>query len=102
MRAAAIREFRGALDHGFQQGIFFTTSSFTTEAVKEARRPGKVQVTLVDIAGLIGLLKSKALGVTPLGNDVWKVDQAYFDKFKQAGTIHSANKKLFTPSATAQ
>ena len=102
VQPAAIREFRGALDHGFQQGIFFTTSSFTTEAVKEARRPGKVQVTLVDIAGLIGLLKSKALGVTPLGNDLWKVDQAYFDKFKQAGTIHSANKKLFTASATAQ
>lgn len=69
---------------------------------KEARRPGKVQVTLVDIAGLIGLFKSKALGVTPLGNDIWKVDQAYFDKFKQAGTIHSANKKLFTASATSQ
>ena len=60
------------------------------------------RITLVDIAGLIGLLKSKALGVTPLGNDIWKVDQAYFDKFKQAGTIHSANKKLFTASATVQ
>ena len=32
------------------------------------------RITLVDIAGLIGLLKSKALGVTPLGNDLWKVD----------------------------
>jgi hypothetical protein len=72
------------------------------EAVKEARRPGKVQVTLVDIAELIGLLKSKGLGVTPLGNDIWKVDQTYFDKFKQASSVHSTNKKLFKASTMAQ
>lgn len=102
VQPAAIREFRGALDHGFQHGIFFTTSSFTAEAVNEARRAGKVQVTLVDIAGLIALLKSKGLGVTPLGNDVWKVDQAYFDKFKQASNVHSASKKLFKASSMAQ
>ena len=48
------------------------------------------------------VVSKEALGMNPLGNDIWKVDQAYFDKFKQAGTIHSANKKLFTPSATAQ
>lgn len=99
VQPAAIREFRGALDQGFQHGIFFTTSSFTAEAVKEARRPGKAQITLVDIAGLIGLLKTKGLGVTPVGNDVWKVDQAYFDKFKQASNVHSATKKLFSSSA---
>ena len=102
VQPAAIREFRGALDQGFQHGIFFTTSSFTVEAVNEARRSGKVQITLVDIAGLIALLKSKGLGVTPLGNDVWKMDQAYFDKFKQAGHVHSANKKLFKAKIPAQ
>ncbi len=102
VQPAAIREFRGALDQGFQHGIFFTTSSFTVEAVNEARRSGKVQITLVDIAGLIALLKSKGLGVTQLANDVWKVDQAYFDKFKQASNVHSANKKLFKAKTPAQ
>ena len=48
------------------------------------------------------VVSKEALGMTPLGNDIWEVDQAYFDKFKQAGTIHSANKKLFTASATVQ
>lgn len=101
VQPAAIREFRGALDQGFQHGIFFTTSSFTAEAVKEARRPGKAQITLVDIAGLIGLLKAKGLGVTSVGNDIWKVDSAYFDKLKQASNPHSANKKLFSASVAS-
>ncbi len=99
IQPSAIREFRGALDQGFQHGIFFTTSSFTSEAVNEARRPGKLQVTLVDVAGLISLLKTKGLGVTEVAKDVWKIDQAYFDKFKQASTPHKGSKNLFFSSA---
>jgi restriction system protein len=38
-----IQRFRGAMDGNIEKGIFFTTTSFTEEARREAKRPGKIE-----------------------------------------------------------
>lgn len=79
-----IRDFRGALDQGIQHGVFFTTSSFTIEAEKEARAPGKIPINLVDIDRLVDLLTEKQMGVATDGENNLKIDQKFFEKFKHA------------------
>jgi restriction system protein len=99
VQPAEIREFRGALDHGFQHGIFFTTSTFTIKAEEEARRPGQVPIQLVDISRLIELLKTKGLGVSPglsmVDEQAYAIDHAYFEKFKAKGLSGWDGKTLF-------
>ncbi len=80
-----VREFRGALDHGFQHGVFFTTSTFTVKAEEEARRAGQIPIRLVDISRLIGLLKTKGLGVSVVDKNNYTIHHAYFEKFKLTG-----------------
>jgi len=100
VQPAEIREFRGALDHGYQHGIFFTTSTFTVKAEEEARRAGQVPIQLVDISRLIKLLKDKGLGVTPglsmVDKQSYTVDYAYFEKFKAKGLSGWDGQSLFS------
>lgn len=95
VQPAEIREFRGALDHGFQHGVFFTTSTFTVKAEEEARRAGQIPIRLVDISRLIALLKSKELGVSKGDGATYKIHHAFFDKFKSTGTTGWESGPLF-------
>lgn len=99
VQPAAIREFRGALDRGYEHGIFFTTSTFTVKSEEEARREGQVPIQLVDISRLIKLLKDKGLGVTSGLSSVDKaacaVDHAYFEKLKAKGLSGWEGQSLF-------
>jgi restriction system protein len=79
-----IRDFRGSLDQGIQHGIFFTTSTFTTEAELEARAAGKIPINLVNIDRLIYLLKTKGMGVATCVEKQVQIDVAFFEKFKHA------------------
>lgn len=85
VQPAEIREFRGALDHGFQHGVFFTTSTYTLKAEEEARRAGQIPIQLVDISRLIKLLKAKELGLSMVDKHTYKIDHVYFEKFKAKG-----------------
>lgn len=96
VQPAEVREFRGALDHGFQHGVFFTTSRFTVKAEEEARRAGQIPIRLVDISRLIKLLKAKELGVAQVDNDKYIVHHEYFEKFKSKGTTGWGTKTLFS------
>ena len=96
VQPAEVREFRGALDHGFQHGVFFTTSTFTVKAEEEARRAGQIPIRLVDISRLIKLLKAKELGVAQMDKDKYVVHHAYFEKFKSKGTTGWGTKTLFS------
>lgn len=54
-----------------------TTSSFSTDAKKEASRDGAPPIDLVDGDGLVSLLKSLGLGIksvttTEVDNDWWE------------------------------
>lgn len=90
-----VREFRGALDHGFQHGVFFTTSTFTVKAEDEARRAGQIPIRIVDISGLIGLLKEKELGLSKQPGGSFLIDHAYFEKFKSTGLTGWEGNTLF-------
>lgn len=61
---AYIREFRGAMAVRADRGIFLATSTFSTEAKREAQREGAAPIELVDLNGLISLLADLGLGVT--------------------------------------
>jgi restriction system protein len=61
---AYIREFRGAMSNRADRGIFLATSTFSTEAKREAQREGAAPIELVNLDGLISLLAELKLGVT--------------------------------------
>ncbi len=46
------------------RGIFLATSTFSTEAKREAQREGAAPIELVDLDSLISLLAELRLGVT--------------------------------------
>lgn len=87
---------RGALDHGFQHGVFFTTSTFTLKAEEEARRAGQVPIKLIGLALLIKMLKDKQLGLIQQPDQTYQIHHPYFEKFKSTGTSGWTGKTLFT------
>lgn len=96
-----IREFRGALDHGFQHGVFFTTSTFTLKAEEEARRAGQIPIKFIGLALLIKMLKDKELGLTKQPDQTFQINYPYFDKFKSKGTTGWTGKTLFSKPHSA-
>lgn len=58
-----IDKFRGAIQGGFEQGIIFTTSKFTKEALGATRKPGAVPIILIDGNALIDIMIEKRFGV---------------------------------------
>jgi len=60
---AAIRDFRGAMAGRADKGIFITTGTFTTEAIKEATREGAQPIDLINGELLVTKLKMLGLGI---------------------------------------
>ena len=61
--ASEIRDFRGAMVGRADKGLFITTGTFTTGAVKEATRDGAPPIDLVDGDELADKLKELSMGV---------------------------------------
>jgi restriction system protein len=62
--AAAVRDFRGAMQGRGDKGLLVTTGTFTSDAKAEATRDGAPPIDLVDGARLCQLLKEYGLGLT--------------------------------------
>lgn len=75
-----VRDFRGAMAGRADKGIIITTGTFTSEAVKEARRDGVPPIELVDGEKLVSLFEALQLGVMP--KTVYEVDTAFFDNYR--------------------
>lgn len=58
-----IDRFRGAAQGDFEQGIFFTTSSFSPGAVSASIKRGAVPIILVDGESIVELMMEKGFGV---------------------------------------
>ena len=58
-----IDQFRGAIQGEYEQGVFFTTSKFTSGAKQISIKKGAVPVILVDGEGIVDLMIEKGLGV---------------------------------------
>jgi len=78
-----VRDFRGAIEGRAKYGLIFTTSSFTTSADVEARRPGATPIELVGLERLIELMAQDNIGVTKATEDetAYTVCQAFFDEY---------------------
>lgn len=81
--AEVVRDFRGAVDGRAKYGLIFTTSSFTSSAETEARRPGATPIELVGLERLIEIMRKHQIGVmqgstSPLNHEVI---QSFFDEY---------------------
>ena len=72
--ASDIRDFRGSLTNSIEKGVFITTSSFSSSAVKEAADPGKKQIDLIDGDELIDKMCALGLGL----KTTYTVDHEFF------------------------
>lgn len=61
--SGAIRDFRGAMVGRADKGLFITTGTFTSSAIKEATRDGAPPIDLVDGDQLADKLKELQLGI---------------------------------------
>jgi restriction system protein len=58
-----IDKFRGAIQGNFEQGLFFTTASFTKEAQEYSFRPGAVPIVLIDGPSIVDIMIEKRMGI---------------------------------------
>lgn len=60
-----LREFRGSLnEQGLSQGIFFTTSSFSSSALDFAKIPGAIPIMPFDGSRIVELMIEKQFGIS--------------------------------------
>lgn len=58
-----IDKFRGAIQGDFEQGIFFTTASFSDGAINVSIKRGAVPIVLVDGESIVEMMIKKGFGV---------------------------------------
>jgi len=58
-----IDKFRGASQGDYEQGLFFTTASFSEGAIQASIKRGAVPIVLVDGAAIVDLMIEKGFGV---------------------------------------
>jgi len=73
-----IRDFRGAMVGRADKGLFITTGTFTSAALKEATRDGAPPVDLVDGESLAEKLKELCLGVKTEMVEKISIDKEWF------------------------
>ena len=76
--ASDIRDFRGAMVGRADKGLFITTGTFTSAAVKEATRDGAPPIDLVDGEQLAEKLKEFKLGLTTEMIERVTIDKEWF------------------------
>jgi restriction system protein len=59
-----VDRFRGAIQGDYDQGVFFTTSTFSQGAIAVSIRRGAVPVVLINLEGIIDLMFFCGLGVS--------------------------------------
>ncbi len=77
--SSVITQLRGSAEVD-QRGLLITTSNFTKAAIKEAKAPNKIPVSLVDGERLLSLLIEHRLGIKSGTVTLHSVDTSYFDK----------------------
>jgi len=77
-----IRDFRGAMTGRADKGLLVTTSSFTREAIREARCDGAPPIDLISGEELLALLKQLQLGVKTELIENNTVDTEFFKRME--------------------
>ncbi|MBF2098104.1 MAG: restriction endonuclease [Gloeomargaritaceae cyanobacterium C42_A2020_066] len=80
VQAPDIQALRGALT-AHEQGIFITTSKFSSGAQEDAKKTGKVPISLIDGDLLLDLLIQHEIGVLVQRTMVYSLDKEWWDEF---------------------
>lgn len=75
-----IDEFRGAIQGEFEQGVFFTTSDFTTGATEVSLKKGAVPIILLNGQAIVDLMIQRGLGVERKNIYLYEIDEKVFPK----------------------
>ena len=73
-----IDKFRGAIQGEYEQGIFFTTSDFTTGATEVSLKKGAVPIILLNGQVIVDLMIQKGLGVERKPIYLYEIDEKIF------------------------
>ncbi len=58
-----VDKFRGAIQGEYEQGVFFTTSRFTRDAISASIRRGAVPIVLIDADGILDIMMQHGFGI---------------------------------------
>jgi restriction system protein len=75
-----IQRFRGAMGGHLDKGIFFTTKSFSEDAKREARAPGKVEIELVDLDRILEICERHQVGL--IDQKIFVPEPSFFERFR--------------------
>jgi restriction system protein len=76
-----IQRFRGAIGGHIAKGIFFTTTTFSEDARREARAPGKVEIELVDLDRILEICETYEIGL--IEQKILVTDPTFFERFRR-------------------
>lgn len=75
-----IQRFRGAIGGHIAKGIFFTTTTFSEDAKREARAPGKVEIELVDLDRILEICETYEIGL--IEQKILVTEPSFFERFR--------------------
>jgi restriction system protein len=79
--AEEIQRFRGAMDASVEKGIFFTTTGFTDDARRQARRAGYKEIELVDLERILSICEAYRIGLSE--QTILVPDPIFFERFRR-------------------
>jgi len=75
-----IQRFRGAIGSHIAKGIFFTTTTFSEDAKREAKAAGKVEIELVDLDRILEICETNQIGL--IEQKILVTDPSFFERFR--------------------
>jgi restriction system protein len=75
-----IQRFRGAIGSHIAKGIFFTTTTFSEDAKREARALGKVEIELVDLDRILEICEAYEIGL--IEQKILVTEPSFFERFR--------------------
>jgi restriction system protein len=69
-----VNQFRGDIQGKYEQGIFFTTARFTSEAQHSGVQPGAVTIVLMDGPAIVDKMLEKGFGVEKVTLELYNLD----------------------------
>jgi restriction system protein len=74
------QRFRGAIGGHIAKGIFFTTTTFSEDAKREAKALGKVEIELVDLDRILEICEAYQIGLVE--QKILVAEPSFFERFR--------------------
>lgn len=76
-----IQRFRGAIGGHIAKGIYFTTTTFSEDAKREAKALGKVEIELVDLDRILEICETYGIGL--IEQRILVTEPSFFERFRR-------------------